>query len=168
MTDAGIPNPSDPVSVQNENSPRHRQFTETITAARMRVYCPRKTMMSMRKSIPVTNVLLFILSATFPAATFPIHAEETPPANLLPNPSFEEVTEADGAAGWITRAWHGEAKAKWKVVSPGRTGAHCVSIESEQGTDAAWTVTVAVRPNTFYRLSGWIKTEEVRGAVGRC
>jgi len=131
------------------------------TAARIRVSCPRNTMISMRKSFAWSNVLPFLL-----AVTFPVCAEETPPANLLPNPSFEEVAEADGVAGWMTRAWHGEAEGKWSVVSPGRTSARCVSIESEQGTDAAWTVTVAVRPNTFYRLSGWLKTEKVRGAVG--
>jgi alpha-N-arabinofuranosidase len=34
------------------------------------------------------------------------------------------------------------------------------------GADAAWTTTVTVKPNTFYRLSGWIKTQDVRGAVG--
>ncbi|HAK97667.1 MAG TPA: hypothetical protein DCM87_22430, partial [Planctomycetes bacterium] len=46
------------------------------------------------------------------------------------------------------------------------TGARCVSIRAERGADAAWTATVTVAPHTFYRLSGWIKTEKIRGATG--
>ncbi len=86
-------------------------------------------------------------------------------ANLLPNPSFEEATAA-GVRGWKSRAWQGDTAARWTVESPGRTGTRCVSIRSDQGSDAAWTATVAVRSNTFHSLSGWIKTANVRGAVG--
>ncbi len=93
-------------------------------------------------------------------------AQDTPSsANLLPNPSFEEGLEA-GAGIWITRAWSGKENGRWSVEAPGRTGTRCVTIASPQGTDAAWTTTVTVHPDTFYRLSGWIKTKEVRGAVG--
>lgn len=88
-----------------------------------------------------------------------------PAANLLPNPSFEE-READGVRGWKARAWRGEADGRWTVASPGKTGTQCLSIHSERGTDAAWSSTVTVQPHSFYRLSGWIKTEDVRGAVG--
>jgi len=86
-------------------------------------------------------------------------------SNLLPNPSFEEKT-VNGVRGWESRAWGGKANARWSVESPGRTGKHSVAIRSERGTDAAWTSTVTVRRGTFYRLSGWIKTQHVRGAVG--
>lgn len=85
--------------------------------------------------------------------------------NLLPNCSFEETTP-DGVRGWKSRAWHGEANGRWSVASPGRSGERCLSIGSEKGTDAAWTATVTAAPNTFYRLSGWIKTQDLRGAVG--
>ncbi|MBM4088724.1 MAG: hypothetical protein FJ276_04740 [Planctomycetes bacterium] len=85
--------------------------------------------------------------------------------NLLPNPSFEEVAPV-GVRGWKSRAWQGEEHAHWNVEPNGRNGGQCLSIGSEKGTDAAWTTTVTVKPNTFYRLSGWIKTRNVRGAVG--
>jgi alpha-N-arabinofuranosidase len=88
-----------------------------------------------------------------------------PSANLLPNPSFEEKAD-DSVRGWSSRAWHGKEDCRWSVESPGRTGGNCVSIASKEGADAAWTATVAVEPNAFYRLSGWIKTEDVQGAVG--
>jgi len=85
--------------------------------------------------------------------------------NRMPNPSFEEK-EAYGVRDWKTRAWSGKEQARWSVESPGRTGRQCLTIGSEKGTDAAWWTTVSVQPNTFYRLSGWIRTSNVRGAVG--
>jgi alpha-N-arabinofuranosidase len=88
-----------------------------------------------------------------------------PATNLLPNPSFEE-NEGNGVKGYKPRAWAGKENARWSVELPGRTGERCVSIGSEKGADAAWTTTVTVKPNTFYRLSGWIKIKDVHGAVG--
>jgi len=85
--------------------------------------------------------------------------------NILPNPSFEEA-QANRVQGWKSRAWAGQANARWRVESPGRTGKHCISIASAQGADAAWTTTVSVNLNAWYRLSGWIKTSDLRGAVG--
>jgi hypothetical protein len=91
--------------------------------------------------------------------------DSAPSANLLPNPSFE-AKAGDGVKGWRSRAWAGEANAQWSIGSPGQTGQQCVSISSKKGADAAWTATVTVEQNTFYRLSGWIKTKDVRGALG--
>lgn len=85
--------------------------------------------------------------------------------NLLPNPSFEEKAGGE-ICGWKRRAWSGEENGRWTVDSPGRTGSRCLSISSERGTDAAWTAVVTVKPNSFYRLSGWIRTKDLRGAVG--
>jgi len=107
-----------------------------------------------------------VLVALSGALAGPAVAQDSrPTANLLPNPSFEE-NQGDGVPGWTRRAWQGEENGRWDVASPGRTGKQCLSIDSEQGTDAAWSTTVAVAPNSFYRLSGWIKTENVQGAVG--
>jgi len=41
-----------------------------------------------------------------------------------------------------------------------------VKISSEQGGDASWSAQVAVKPRTDYRLSGWIKTANVRKVGG--
>ncbi len=103
------------------------------------------------------------LSVTTTCAAFA--QDPRPAANLLPNPSFEELA-GNGVRGWKSRAWQGEQNGRWSVDGPGRTGRHCLSIRSEKGTDAAWTTTVSVKPNTYYRLSGWLKTAGVRGAVG--
>lgn len=120
--------------------------------------------MSLHRSTTVGCVLWFVAPAV--AAAWPAPAEDSrPTANLLPNPSFEQRA-GDGVHGWKPRAWGGREDARWKVESPGRSGKLCLSVGSEKGTDAAWTATVTVKPNTFYRLSGWIRTRRVRGAVG--
>ena len=120
------------------------------------------TIVKVRPNI-AAGVLIISALLTSAAAT----EEETQPstANLLPNASFENET-SDGMEGWTSRAWHGSEDARWSVVSPGRTGEHCTTIASENGADAAWTTTVTVQPNAWYRLSGWIKTKDVRGAEG--
>ena len=80
-------------------------------------------------------------------------------ANLLPNPSFEQV--ADGKpAGWAAASWAG--KGECKAADVGHTGQRSVMISSDAGADICWTVTVAVEPSARYRLSGWIKTENVK------
>jgi alpha-N-arabinofuranosidase len=116
---------------------------------------------------------LFALAALLlaPLAVPPARAADEPAAtaansgNLLPNASFEERA-ADDVSGWQSRAWAGQADAKWGVDAPGRTGTHCLTIRSEKGADAAWTATVTVTSNTWYRLSGWIKTKDLKGAAG--
>jgi len=114
----------------------------------------------MKISASTRAVLLILTFAVAATAESP-----AAPANLLPNPSFEKV-QTSGVQGWTSRAWAGEANAQWCVSSPGRTGKHCISIGSTKGADAAWTTTVSVNLHAWYRLSGWIKTRDVRGAVG--
>ena len=106
-----------------------------------------------------------VLGASVVLAWSPGARAAGPTANLLSNPSFEDEA-ANGVVGWTSRAWRGQADARWSVGRPGRTGARCLTIRSEKGSDAAWTATVTVEPNTFYQLSGWIKTRDIRGAVG--
>ncbi len=113
-----------------------------------------------------TFLCIFLFVVLLAVATWPAPARDSgPAANLLPNPSFEEKA-GDGVRGWKSRAWRGKEDGRWSVESPGRTGKQCLAIGSDKGTDAAWTTTITVEPDTFYRLSGWIKTKDVRGAVG--
>ncbi len=113
------------------------------------------------------QVLAIMLIATAAAAARGQDAAQAkgPATNLLPNPSFEDGSGQD-AQGWTTRAWSGREDARWLVDSPGRAGRRCVSIRSDKGADAAWTATVETRPNTYYRLTGWIRTKDIHGAVG--
>ena len=74
------------------------------------------------------------------------------------NPSFEDGT-GDKVTGWEPRTWRGEAA--FKVEPTGRTGARSVTISSEKGADASWVATVPIKPYSRYRLSGWIRTENL-------
>lgn len=85
--------------------------------------------------------------------------------NMLPNPSFEKGDLAENTpAEWATRIW-GEAEEGTTRFSytdqVARTGKRSVMIASEKGSDASWSVNVRAKPYGVYRLSGWVKTENV-------
>ncbi|HLX60460.1 MAG TPA: PVC-type heme-binding CxxCH protein [Planctomycetota bacterium] len=91
--------------------------------------------------------------------------QETPatPRNALPNASFEN--EANGAPfGWRKVTHNGSGEQTLSNVA--HTGARSIQISSTAGGDISWSAAVNVRPNTDYKLSGWIKTENVKGARG--
>jgi len=84
--------------------------------------------------------------------------------NLLPNASFERI--ADGRpANWQTQSWGGNAA--FNLADLARTGKHSLVVSSTSGADASWFTVVAVEPHSMYRLSGWIKTEDVKLLDGR-
>jgi len=86
------------------------------------------------------------------------------PKNVLPNPGFEEVKGAS-PAGWAPQSWFG--KAEQKLAPGGRSGKYCVTIVADKGVDLAWRSIVPVKPLSKYRLSGWIKTRDVKPDQGR-
>ena len=115
-----------------------------------------------RREIPASTMVLVALAAL---VSQPASAQIGPGAvNLLPNPSFEEQVRG-GVRGWKSRAWSGEENGRWSGIA-GQNRKRCLSIGSEKGTDAAWTATVTVKPDAFYRLSGWIRTKDVRAPSG--
>ncbi|HSU68935.1 MAG TPA: PVC-type heme-binding CxxCH protein [Tepidisphaeraceae bacterium] len=83
--------------------------------------------------------------------------------NLLPNPSFEEVTDKL-PTGWRIRDYAGEAT--HETVKGGHSGDHALRITSKSGSDASMFVDVPLQPRTDYVLSAWIKTQKVTGAMG--
>jgi hypothetical protein len=84
--------------------------------------------------------------------------------NLLSNGSFEQ--ESNGKpVGWETRPWSGAATAE--IVAEGHTGKRSALIASEKGADFSWVCNVAVDPFATYRLSAWVKTEDVKKAAGQ-
>jgi alpha-N-arabinofuranosidase len=89
-----------------------------------------------------------------------LHAE-----NLLP-PVEDASTDANSNAAWRTNVWNGEGE--FAVVDGGRDGdGKCLMVESAEGGDASWFHRIAVEPNSVYRLTGWIKTEDIEPTTGR-
>jgi len=87
-----------------------------------------------------------------------------PTAECLANGSFEQLRDGR-PQGWRTQKWNGGGV--FEAAATGRTGQRSVSIASEQGADIGWAATVPVEPFARYRLSGWIKTENVQVKNGR-
>ena len=79
--------------------------------------------------------------------------------NLLANASFEEVLE-ERPSEWRVMTHGGRAQSS--VAEAARTGRRSAKLQSEQGADVSWSTRVAVKPRTDYRLTGWIRTENVR------
>ena len=88
--------------------------------------------------------------------------EPTAPDNLLVNPSFENgpYDPANNPEGWTTDAWGDSSTFTWDD-SERVLGGKSVKIASMSPDDARWIQTVAVEPNTYYVLSGWIRTDNV-------
>jgi alpha-N-arabinofuranosidase len=85
---------------------------------------------------------------------------------FIANGSFEEM---DGPApkGWTSRSWQRGGDAVFAVESTGHSGARSISVSSEKGADASWLAVVPIRPYSRYRLSGWVKTENLVAGTGR-
>lgn len=94
--------------------------------------------------------------------------------NLLVNGDLEKIGANGLPEGWRRRDYGGAAKAKgnqgaeWKVVSGegmahgGRFAVRCITRDD---ADTSLYQDVPLKPNTQYRLSGWVKTHALKGKV---
>ncbi len=84
--------------------------------------------------------------------------------NAILNPSFEDMT-GDGPAGWrkVTYQPRGTFEIDETVA---HTGKRSAKISSAVGGDISWSAVAPVRPYSKYRLSGWIKTKDVKPIGG--
>ncbi|MDZ4290153.1 MAG: PVC-type heme-binding CxxCH protein, partial [Prosthecobacter sp.] len=92
--------------------------------------------------------------------------------NLLVNGGMEEIGPDGNPEGWKRRDYGGLAKidgnqgAQWKVVSgpadahSGKSGFRCIA---RADADTSFHQEVPLKPNTTYKLSGWIKTHAFKG-----
>ncbi|MEW5901480.1 MAG: hypothetical protein AB1715_08485, partial [Acidobacteriota bacterium] len=85
--------------------------------------------------------------------------------SVVSNPSFEEG-EDSLPRGWKTRIWQPEAFFALDS-SVAHSGKSSVKISSVAGADACFTTVVQVKPYSRYRLSGWIKTENLEPGTSR-
>jgi len=88
--------------------------------------------------------------------------------NLLPNPGFEEVA-AKLPVGWKRRDYGnppGNKDVRWEVVTDPklvRSGKAALRGITRDNGDTSFFADVALKPDTEYRLSAWIKTRAFRG-----
>jgi hypothetical protein len=91
-------------------------------------------------------------------------AEPVTPVGMIRNPSFEKAL-GKKAAGWKTQTYGG--KAEFNYTTDSHSGKRSVMIASQNGADAGWLTTVTVKPHSQYRLSAWIKTENLVAGSGK-
>ncbi|MGC8738618.1 MAG: alpha-L-arabinofuranosidase C-terminal domain-containing protein [Candidatus Hydrogenedens sp.] len=74
---------------------------------------------------------------------------------------FEEAFEQGSTApdNWQTRVWQGKGEFQYPV--PGKSG-NAVQISSTEGGDLSWFNEIDVDPFAQYKLSGWIKTDNIQ------
>ena len=82
--------------------------------------------------------------------------------NLLFNPDFELLGEDGLPEGWDISAYRmgGSATDYW-ISEFAASGEWCARIDSYEANDARFCQVAEVRPNSLYRLSGWICAEGV-------
>ncbi|MBN1845620.1 MAG: hypothetical protein JW810_08055 [Sedimentisphaerales bacterium] len=77
--------------------------------------------------------------------------------NRIADGSFEARLEDH----WSVHSWRNDERAVTVVYRDARQGRRAVQLQARQADDVQCRQTVAVKPNTRYLLSGWIKTRNV-------
>jgi putative membrane-bound dehydrogenase-like protein len=92
--------------------------------------------------------------------------------NLLVNGGLEDLGEDGLPLGWRRRDYGGPGKqegnrgAEWKIVTNAanaHSGRHALRCITRADADTSLYQDVPLKPNTTYRLSGWIKTHALKG-----
>ena len=114
-------------------------------------------------SLAPNLIRLMLLSAILLATSMSAYAQDDWEVgeNLLPNASFEE-TQGELPSFWKPSTWSGDPVFEVENAF-GRSGNKCLKVHSESGADASWSFAVKVQPNQTYRLTAWVKTENVDG-----
>ncbi|WP_379127603.1 glycosyltransferase family 39 protein [Paenibacillus sp. sgz500958] len=84
--------------------------------------------------------------------------------NLVQNPGFEDVNE-EAPLGWTRDAWiAGDASGLISVQSAEvHTGSQAAVIENLEPNHLKWVQNVAVSPDSYYKISGWVKVASTQG-----
>ena len=119
------------------------------------------TALTIAASRHANGYLAAALEGATPLAADPAAAPSAPAPNVLKNGDLET---APAAADWQQRNYTG--KAELAYVKKGRGGGSCLEISSTVGADTSWYQDIPVQPDSDYLISGWIKTDSVKGATG--
>jgi cytochrome c551/c552 len=91
--------------------------------------------------------------------------------NLLPNPGLETLGPDGLPEGWKRRDYGGRPaheSAEWTVVT-GAGNAHggerALRCSTRGDADTSFYTEVELKPNTMYRLGGWVKGRSLRGRL---
>ncbi|MGI6175295.1 MAG: phospholipid carrier-dependent glycosyltransferase [Christensenellales bacterium] len=78
--------------------------------------------------------------------------------NLLLNSDFETLDDFRLPVDWETDAWE-PSKSVFMITEDAHSGQYAIAIINQEPNDARFTQTVAVQPQTIYRLSAYINAQ---------
>ena len=114
--------------------------------------------MNLKRCISALIIVLLMLTA--PAA----QADEE---NLILNPDFSKLDETGLPEFWYTDAYEQEAGfTYYRSSADDPEHPHAVMIQNISANDARFAQTVPVDAESYYILSGYIRTEDVEGGHG--
>ncbi len=120
------------------------------------------------KSISACAFIVLILISFLAGDLVAAPGETASPAqaqSAVVNSSFEEA-EGNMPKGWTAMTW--QPKADFALDSTvAHFGKNSVRISSTEGADASWMTVIPVKPYATYRLSGWIKTQNLEPGTSR-
>ena len=92
--------------------------------------------------------------------------------NLLPNPGLETIAADGFPEGWKRRDYgdrEANKSAKWEVVTGAgnvHSGERAIRCTTTGAADTSYFADVPLKPNTMYKLSGWVKAGKgIRGKI---
>lgn len=110
-----------------------------------------------RAALALLGAALLLGAAPRPAAAV---------AELVRNGLFAEGT-GEAPAGWSTESWLKTPASTRFSWDRGTDGIGTATIRNLEANDASWVQSVGVSPSTWYRISAWIRTEDIgRDHVG--
>ncbi|WP_138755424.1 phospholipid carrier-dependent glycosyltransferase [Paenibacillus sinopodophylli] len=100
-------------------------------------------------------IAILLLTLLWPASLYAAN-------NLLTNAGFEQVTDQT-PVDWQHDAYLKEEHITFYSISnqEAHTGTYSAVIENKEANHSRWTQTISVKPNTTYKFSGYIKTEQI-------
>lgn len=108
----------------------------------------------------MTKRLLLLLAALLMLLPVPVLADDA--ENLLINGSFDELGSDGLPSGWYTDAYRNrEGITLYSITEDAQDGSSAAVVENIGLNDARFAQRVKVQPNSMYRLSGWIRADEI-------
>ena len=82
---------------------------------------------------------------------------------LVPNGGFEEIADSGDPKGWTYLAYYTEeAYSRLEIThEAAHTGDYSAVVENTTDNDSRWVTTIAVEPESLYRLSGYVMVESM-------
>jgi len=81
--------------------------------------------------------------------------------DLARNGDFTTASSTGLPEGWSTESWLKSDTATAFTWAQSENGIGAATIRSREPNDASWIQSVGVSPSTWYRVSAWVRTEDV-------